>query len=73
MYIPAPFRVVDDNLVSAFMRQFDFAERCEAKFKLGQNRSMADRTGAAAGLDAEQSPVASAVAEFMRRYGGAGR
>jgi transcriptional regulator len=48
-------------------------ERCEAKFKLGQNRSIADRTGAAAGLDAERSPSASAVAEFMRRYGGAGR
>lgn len=48
-------------------------ERCEAKFKLGQNRSIADRTGAAAGLDAEHSPSASAVAEFMRRYGGAGR
>lgn len=48
-------------------------ERCEAKFKLGQNRSIADRTGAAAGLDTERSPAASAVAEFMRRYGGAGR
>ena len=46
--------------------------RCEAKFKLGQNRSVVDRTGAAAGLDAEQSPAASAVAEFMRRHGGAG-
>lgn len=48
-------------------------ERCEAKFKLGQNRSIADRTGAATGLDAEHSPAASAVAEFMRRYGGANR
>jgi transcriptional regulator len=46
-------------------------ERCEAKFKLGQNRSIADRTGAAAGLDAEQSPAALAIAEFMRRHGGA--
>jgi transcriptional regulator len=48
-------------------------ERCDAKFKLGQNRSVADRTGAAVGLDAEQSSAASAVAEFMRRFGGAGR
>ena len=47
--------------------------RCEAKFKLGQNRSAADRTAAAAGLDAEQSPASAAVAEFMRLYGGAGR
>jgi predicted FMN-binding regulatory protein PaiB len=46
-------------------------ERCEAKFKLGQNRSIADRAGAAAGLDAEQSAAASAVAELMRRHGGA--
>ena len=46
--------------------------RCEAKFKLGQNRSVADRTGAAAGLDQEKSPGSAAVAEFMSRFGGAG-
>src|SRR5215813_11048221 len=43
-------------------------ERCDAKFKLGQNRSTEDRAGAAAGLDAEQSPGAAAVADFMRRF-----
>jgi transcriptional regulator len=48
-------------------------ERYDAKFKLGQNRSTEDRAGAAAGLDAEQSPGASAVADFMRRFSGAGR
>jgi transcriptional regulator len=48
-------------------------ERCEAKFKLGQNRPQADRAGAAAALDREQSAASAAVAEFMRRYGGAGR
>jgi transcriptional regulator len=47
-------------------------ERCDAKFKLGQNRPVVDRVGAAAGLDAEQSPESAAVAQFMRRYAGAG-
>src|SRR5262249_32695905 len=62
-----------DKMLGAIVG-FDMrVERCEAKFKLGQNRSTADRTGAAAGLDAEHSSSASAVAEFMRRYGGAGR
>ena len=46
-------------------------ERCEAKFKLGQNRSVPDRTGAAAGLDREELPASAAVADFMRRHGGA--
>jgi len=45
--------------------------RCEAKFKLGQNRSVADRIGAALGLDGEQSSPSTALAEFMRAYGGA--
>ena len=48
-------------------------ERCEAKFKLGQNRSPADRTSAAAGLQAEGAPTSTDLAEFMRRFGGAGR
>jgi len=46
-------------------------ERCEAKFKLGQNRSVPDRTGAASGLDREGLPASAAVADFMRRHGGA--
>jgi len=45
-------------------------ERCEATFKLGQNRSEADRRGAMAGLDAEGSPASAALAAFMRRYAG---
>jgi transcriptional regulator len=47
-------------------------ERCEPKFKLGQNRSVPDRTGAAAGLDREGSSASAALADFMRRHGGAG-
>jgi transcriptional regulator len=62
-----------DKMLGAIVGFEMRVERCDAKFKLGQNRSAADRTGAAAGLDAEASPPSSAVAEFMRRYGGAAR
>lgn len=43
--------------------------RCEAKFKLGQNRSVEDRAGAIAGLEREASPTALELAKFMRLYG----
>ena len=43
--------------------------RCEAKFKLGQNRSAEDRAGAIAGLERESSPTAQELAQFMRLYG----
>jgi transcriptional regulator len=43
--------------------------RCEAKFKLGQNRSLEDRAGAIAGLEREPSPMALELAKFMRLYG----
>jgi transcriptional regulator len=43
--------------------------RCEAKFKLGQNRSAEDRAGAIAGLERESSPTARELAKFMRSYG----
>jgi transcriptional regulator len=41
-------------------------ERLEAKFKLGQNRTDADRAGAVAGLERQGSPQASALADLMR-------
>ena len=44
--------------------------RCEAKFKLGQNRSVDDRAGAIAGLERESSSSAHELARFMRLYGG---
>jgi len=62
-----------DKLLGAIVGFEMRLDRCEAKFKLGQNRAEADRTGAAAGLDREQSAASAALAEFMRRYGGAGR
>jgi transcriptional regulator len=43
-------------------------ERLEAKFKLGQNRSVQDRQATVDGLMAEQSPDAEALAAFMRKY-----
>ena len=42
-------------------------ERVEAKAKLSQNRSLEDRRGVIEGLEREQLPGASAVAEAMRQ------
>jgi transcriptional regulator len=42
-------------------------DRIEGQFKLGQNRSQDDRRGMLRGLDAEGSPDADALAEFIRR------
>ena len=62
-----------DRMLGAIVGFEMRVDRCEAVFKLGQNRPEADRTGAAAGLDREQSAASAALAEFMRRFGGAGR
>jgi len=43
--------------------------RVEAKFKLGQNRSLEDRLGAIAGLEQSGSPEGAALAAFMRAQG----
>lgn len=48
-------------------------ERVEAKAKLSQNRSDADRAGVVAGLLAEDSPDAHAMAEQVRAAGGVSR
>jgi transcriptional regulator len=42
------------------------AETVEGKLKLGQNRSAADRAGAAAALEASGGDAARALAEMMR-------
>jgi len=44
--------------------------RCEAKFKLGQNRSVEDRAGTVGGLTREASATAHDMASFMKLYGG---
>ena len=41
-------------------------DRIEGQFKLGQNRSPGDRAGMLAGLDAEKSADAGALAAFIR-------
>ena len=42
-------------------------DRIEGQFKLGQNRSQDARLGMLKGLDAEGSPDADALAEFIRK------
>jgi len=44
--------------------------RIEAKFKLGQNRGAADRSGVAGRLVAQGTPGAGVLADWMREYGG---
>ena len=68
----APWRRTDapERYISGQLRAIvglEFAvERVEAKAKLSQNRSDADRAGVVAGLEAEESRDAHAVAEQMR-------
>jgi transcriptional regulator len=42
----------------------------QAKFKIGQNRRLEDRTGTIAGLEREKSSEGIALAEFMRAHQG---
>lgn len=57
-----------DSLVAAIVAFEMPIERLEAKFKLGQNRSQADRDGTLAGLERSDSPDAAALAAFMRAH-----
>jgi transcriptional regulator len=59
-----------DPLLSAIVAFEMPVERIEAKFKLGQNRSREDRAATQAGLLRQGSPEASALADFMRIFGG---
>ena len=43
-------------------------DRIEAKFKLGQNRTSADRAGTFAGLEREPDAASRELAAFARRY-----
>jgi transcriptional regulator len=56
----------EESLVAAIVAFEMPIEKLEAKFKLGQNRSEADRDGAIAGLERAGSPEAAALAAFMR-------
>ena len=61
----APERYISGQLRAIVGLEFA-VERVEAKAKLSQNRSDADRAGVIAGLDAETARDAHAVAEQMR-------
>jgi transcriptional regulator len=57
-----------DNLLGAVVGFELPISRVESKFKLGQNRSAADREGMLAGLAAEGDAGAHALAVFTRRH-----
>lgn len=61
----APDRYVTGQLRAIVGVELE-VEAVTAKAKLSQNRSLADREGAIAGLDAEPGPAAHAVADAMR-------
>ena len=58
-----------EKLLNAIVGFEISVSRCEAKFKLGQNRSVEDRAGTIAGLERESSPKALELAHFMRLHG----
>jgi transcriptional regulator len=62
----APADYVDAQLRGIVGLELGIA-RLEGKWKLGQNRSEADRLGTAAGLDAEPGGFARPLADQMRR------
>jgi transcriptional regulator len=59
-------RQFSEGLLSAIVAFEMPVDRIEAKFKLGQNRSVEDRAGTIAGLQGEPSLEAAALAAFMR-------
>ena len=67
-----PWRVSDapadyiDKLLGAIVGIEIEVTRWVAKWKLGQNRSAADRLGVAAGLSAQPSPQAQAMTAFLQ-------
>jgi transcriptional regulator len=58
-----------DALVGAIVAFRMRIRQITGKFKLSQNRPTADQRSIAAALDTENHPDATAVAEWMRRYG----
>ena len=57
-----------DKLLGAIVGFEMTIERLDAKFKLGQNRSAADRAGVVAGLEQRGSAGEQLLAEWMRAY-----
>jgi transcriptional regulator len=73
---PAPWAVDDapENFIDAQIKGIVGIEiaitAIEGKWKVSQNRPVADRAGVVAGLDAEAAPEAAAMAELVRTHGG---
>jgi transcriptional regulator len=63
--LPADFRADQMQAIVGFRMPVD---RIEAKFKLGQNRTSADRAGTFAGLEREPDAASRELAAFARRY-----
>jgi transcriptional regulator len=59
-----------DAMVNAIVAFRLAIERVDTKLKLSQNRSAVDRQRVVAALRAEDSPDASATADWMQRYAG---
>lgn len=70
---PWPMDLPDETIAGLLRAIVGFSiriTRIEAKFKLGQNRSAEDQTGMLAGLAADPSEDANALAEFVLRMRG---
>ena len=63
--LPPDFRAKQLQAIVGFRMPI---ERIEAKFKLGQNRTQADRAGTFAGLEREPDGASRELAAFARRY-----
>jgi transcriptional regulator len=59
-----------ESLVAAIVAFELPVTRLEVKFKLGQNRSAADRAGTIAGLEQDGTPQGLELAKFMREHAG---
>jgi transcriptional regulator len=58
------------NMLGAIVGFRMTVARVDAKFKLSQNRSAADRAGVLEGLEARDTAPDRVLAEWMRRYAG---
>jgi transcriptional regulator len=73
---PKPWRISDapcdyiDKMLTAIVGIKIHIERIEGKFKLGQNRSDADRAGAVRGLNGTPRASDTALADWMKLYKG---
>lgn len=71
MYVPKHFEETDREILLDLIDDYGFATVISwGKFKLGQNKSATDQSGAFAGLASETSAEGQALAKFAERYFG---